>query len=99
MSDRSGRTYSRTARRFHWATVAFVAIQVPVGLTMVYRGKALNLWDGTTNALYDSHKLLGFTLFFVVVARLAYRLGRGAPEEELTLEPWQRRLAAANQWG
>jgi cytochrome b561 len=99
MSDGGERTYSRTARRFHWWTVAFIAVQVPVGLTMVYRGNVLNLWDAITNALYDTHKLLGCIVFFIVLARLGYRLRHGAPAEEPTLPPWQRAVAAANHWG
>ena len=31
-------TYSTAARHFHWWTVALLAIQVPVGLYMAYRG-------------------------------------------------------------
>ena len=37
--------YSAVARAFHWITVAFVAVQVPIGLAMVYRGYDLNIWD------------------------------------------------------
>ena len=54
--------YSSTARTLHWTTVALLAVQFPVGLYMVYRGKSLNLWDGLTNVLYGGHKLVGVTL-------------------------------------
>ena len=59
-SGASGRetTYSTGARHFHWWTVALLAIQVPVGLYMVYRGNVTN-FDALTNTLYSSHKLLG----------------------------------------
>jgi len=83
--------YSPVARTFHWVTVAFVAVQAPIGLAMVYRGTTLNIFDDVTNQLYSTHKLVGFTLLWVVLARIAYRLWHGAPPPEPTLEPWQRR--------
>jgi len=82
--------YSTPARFFHWLTVALVAIMIPVGLVMNYRGNTLNIWDDTTNQLYSTHKLVGFVLLWVVLARIAYRLFQGAPPPEPTLEPWQR---------
>ncbi len=92
-------TYSTTARRFHWWTVAFLAVQIPVGLYMAYRGNTLNVWDGLTNALYSSHKLLGITILVLVLARLIYRLGHGAPPDEPTLTWWQKGAAHLNHWG
>jgi cytochrome b561 len=82
--------YSPTARRFHWLTVALIAVQVPLGLAMYYRGNQLNIWDGTTNFMYSLHKLLGFTLLLVIVARAFYRLIHGAPEDAKNLETWQK---------
>lgn len=82
--------YSATARALHWITVAFVAVQVPVGLAMTYRGHTLGVFDETTNTLYSTHKLVGFVLLWVVLARIGYRLWHGAPRPEPTLEPWQR---------
>lgn len=90
--------YSPAARHFHWLTVAFVAIMVPLGLYMVSRGAATN-FDATTNRLYDLHKLLGFVLLWIVVARLFYRLRNGAPPDEPTLEWWQKAAAHLNHWG
>lgn len=84
------RGYSPAARAFHWITVAFVAVQVPVGLVMVFRGVRLNIWDEITNTLYSTHKLMGFTLLWIVLARIGYRLWRGAPPPEPTLAGWQR---------
>ena len=90
--------YSVAARRFHWWTVAFLAVQVPVGLVMVYRGKGLNVWDAVTNFLYSTHKMLGLIILFAVVARLIYRLTQGAPADEATLEPWQKGVSHATHW-
>jgi cytochrome b561 len=91
--------YSPTARRLHWTTVVLLLIQIPVGLYMVYRGNALNIWDTLTNVLYSSHKLIGVSILVVVIWRLAYRFSRGAPTDEPTIEPWQRIVSRLNHWG
>ena len=91
-------TYSIAARRFHWWTVVFLAVQIPLGLAMVYRGKGLNLWDALTNFLYSTHKLLGLIILCVVAARLSYRFTKGAPSDEPTLEPWQKGVSHATHW-
>jgi cytochrome b561 len=91
-------TYSTAARHFHWWTVALLAIQVPVGLYMVYRGVTLNIWDGLTNALYSSHKTLGLVILVLVVARLVYRLAHGAPADEPTIAWWQKAASHATHW-
>jgi cytochrome b561 len=91
--------YKRTARFLHWLTVALVAVQLPVGLYMTYRGNTLNVWDKLTGALYNGHKVVGVTILLVVLWRLAYRLTRGAPADEPTIEPWQRLASHLNHWG
>jgi cytochrome b561 len=91
--------YSPTARRLHWTTVVLLLIQIPVGLYMVYRGNALNIWDTLTNVLYSGHKLIGVTILVVVIWRLAYRFSRGAPADEPTIEPWHRIVSRLNHWG
>ncbi|MDX2258730.1 MAG: cytochrome b [Hyphomicrobiaceae bacterium] len=100
VATRSGEVevYSGTARGYHWIVVALIAIQIPVGLYMAYRGNVLNLWDGTTNSLYSAHKIGGVIIFALVMARLAYRLGNGAPKPEPTLEPWQRTVSEITHW-
>jgi cytochrome b561 len=91
--------YGRAARFLHWLTVALVAVQVPIGLYMSYRGNVLNVWDRLTGALYNSHKLIGVTILLVVLWRLGYRFARGAPADEPTLEPWQKIASGLNHWG
>ena len=91
--------YTRTARALHWTTVALLAVQFPVGLYMVYRGDSLKLWDNVTNVLYSGHKLAGMTILVIVLWRLAYRMTRGAPAHEPTIEPWQRIVSRLNHWG
>jgi cytochrome b561 len=89
--------YSAVARQFHWITAGFVLLMIPVGLYMVNRGKATN-FDALTNMLYSNHKLFGFILLWLVVARLAYRFIKGAPPDEPTLEPWEKAVSHAVHW-
>jgi cytochrome b561 len=91
--------YRRGARVLHWLTVVLLALQFPIGLYMTLRGKTLNIWDATTNALYSSHKLIGVIILIIVIARLGYRLLHGAPADEPTLSPWQRIASHLNHWG
>jgi cytochrome b561 len=93
-----GATYSAGARHFHWITAAFVFVMVPAGVYMTMRGEATN-FDALTNTLYSWHKLGGFTLLWIVVARLAYRFSKGAPPDEPTLEPWQKVASHLTHWG
>jgi cytochrome b561 len=101
-STASGQTgdqvYSPTARRFHWWTVAFILAQIPIGLYMVWRGEATG-FDALTNQLYSSHKLIGFLILLLVVARLVYRFRNGAPPDEPTLEWWQKLASHFTHWG
>ena len=92
-------TYSVAARRFHWWTVAALTIMVPLGFAMSVRGNQFNIWDSLTNAMYSGHKMLGVVLFFLVAVRLLYRMGRGAPDEEPTIGPLQRRASRLVHWG
>jgi cytochrome b561 len=91
-------TYSSKARYFHWVTAAFVFTMIPVGIYMVYRGEVTK-FDALTNILYDSHKLAGFTLLFIVIARMAYRFTKGAPPDEPSLAWWQKTAAHLTHWG
>ena len=98
MSMEKPSTYSSAARHFHWWTVAFVAIQFPLGIAMTVRGSWLDIWDPLTNNMYSAHKLLGFILFFVVAARLGYRLSHRVPQDEPTLEAWQKVTSHVTHW-
>ena len=90
--------YSPSARAFHWVTAALVAVMVPVGLYMVWRGNATN-FDALTATLYDAHKLTGFLTLGLIVARLIYRFRNGAPPDEPTLDWWQKTAAHLTHWG
>jgi cytochrome b561 len=97
-SDSEPETYARAARQFHWITAGFVFLLLPIGMYMVERGKATN-FDALTNTLYSNHKLAGFILLWIVVARLVWRFVKGAPADEPTLEPWQKVVSHLTHWG
>jgi cytochrome b561 len=90
--------YSAAARHMHWVTAGAVLVMVPLGLAMTYRGNTLNIWDGLTDALYSTHKLLGFLVLWLVAGRLTYRLLKGAPPDEPTLLWWQKAGSHLLHW-
>jgi cytochrome b561 len=92
-----GDTYSTAARRFHWWTVAFLALQIPVGLFMVRYGAATEFAE-PTGKLYDAHKLLGLVILLLAASRLIYRLAHGAPPDEPTLAPWEKVVSHLTHW-
>lgn len=104
MQDRGTRdtgstlTYSPTARRLHWWTVAFLLVQIPLGFAMAYRGNDLNIWDGLTNTLYSSHKLIGLLFLLLIIVRLGYRLSHGAPADEPTLNIFEKIASHVTHW-
>ena len=94
----SGAVYSPTARRLHWWTVVFLLVQIPLGFAMAYRGNDLDIWDGLTNALYSSHKLIGLLFLLLIVTRLVYRITNGAPRDEPTLNAFEKFASHATHW-
>lgn len=90
--------YSAVARHLHWVTAGAILVMVPLGLTMTYRGNTLNIWDGLTDSLYSTHKLLGFFVLWLVAGRLAYRLLKGVPPDEPTLLWWHRAASHVVHW-
>jgi cytochrome b561 len=85
----SAPVYHPLQRGLHWIIALFVAIMVPVGYVMADRGDR-NIWDDLTNTLYSNHKLAGFIVLWLVVARIVVRLIKGRPEPVATLTPMQR---------
>jgi cytochrome b561 len=98
-------TYTPAARRLHWLIALLIFIQLPLGLYMAYRGNEMptvnekgeavkGIFDALTGFLYSSHKLIGLTILFLVLARLLYRLMRGAPQPDPSVP---RGLTAASR--
>lgn len=86
-------TYTPAARRLHWLIALLIFIQFPIAFYMTYRGyemPAVNdkgeavkgVFDAITGFFYSWHKLIGLTILFLVLARLVYRLTRGAPRPD-----------------
>jgi cytochrome b561 len=90
-------TYSTAARRLHWWTVAFLAVQIPVGLFMVRYGAATNFAE-PTGKLYDVHKLLGLTILLLAGVRLIYRLVHGASGRRADAQPWEKAVSHVTHW-
>ena len=86
--------YSRAAKWLHWLTVLMVFPLFAVGLVMSERAEK-NIFDATTNSMYSMHKLMGFILLWLIVARSAYKLMKGAPPPVPTLTPFERIASTA----
>lgn len=89
-------TYTPVARGLHWFVALLVFIQLPLGFYMAYRGNEMpavndkgeavkGVFDALTGFLYSSHKLIGLSILFLVLARLFYRLTRGVPRPDPTV--------------
>ena len=106
--------YSRPARMFHWWVALFVVLQIPLGLYMLWRGdemegvndkgeavkgvfKGIND-NGLTESLFGVHKLLGITIFLLVLARLAYRLLNGAPASDPSVPGALKGISHLTHW-
>jgi cytochrome b561 len=86
-------THYRPAARFlHWLVAGLIIVQLTTGVIMVYEGAENSIWERLTNSLrlWDVHKLLGLVVLAVLLIRLGYRVTRGTPPDEPTLETWQR---------
>ncbi len=97
-AESSPPVYSQTARRFHWWSALIVLIMIPLGIVMSYEGPAFKLSDVTTGRMNSAHKLIGFILFWLIVARLFNRLRNGAPRDEPSLTALQKGAAHATHW-
>lgn len=86
--------YPRSSRVLHWLTALAVFCLIPVGLWMASRGAAGN-FDALTNTLYSWHKLIGFTVLWIVAARIIIKLRTGTPPYPATMPRWQSAAAHA----
>lgn len=80
--------YGDVSRLFHWATVALVAVMIPVGLIMTQE-----IPRETRDVLFILHKGLGPVVLVVVVLRLAWRLFNPPPPLPASVPRLQARLA------
>ncbi|MBC52928.1 MAG: cytochrome B [Gammaproteobacteria bacterium] len=90
-SSLRARKYPVGWRVVHWLVAVMVLTLIPVGLWMTARGEA-NVWGALTNALYSSHKAIGFTVLLLMLMRIAMKIRLGTPSYPDTMP---RRLAQA----
>ncbi len=66
--------YGVAARIFHWLAVLLIFVTIPVGFLMT-QGLPRSVQD----PMFALHKTIGVTLLILMLARLAWRIGHGAP--------------------
>lgn len=88
--------YGVVARLFHWTTVVFVAVMIPVGIAMTS-----GFFEGTgvQDPLFILHKGLGVIVLALVVLRLVWRLFHAPPPFPETMPRVERLLAETTHWG
>jgi cytochrome b561 len=82
--------YGTTAKVFHWAIVALIAIQLPIGWLDVRPG----MTPGTAMSLHIS---VGTTIMALIVFRLIWRVTHPVAPEG-SLPDWQRLSSALVHW-
>jgi cytochrome b561 len=85
-TDASG--YTRTAVTLHWITAVLIVAGFAIGLYAV----DLKL-SPTKLRLYSWHKWIGVTVFWLAIARLAWRWKFPAPPLPMTMPRWERLVA------
>lgn len=89
-------SWGSLARAFHWAIVAIIAVQVPLGFWMV------EVYDEYTETYADdtlvmqtsnAHHTLGLMVLMIALFRLAWRFANETPELPASLRTYQRYLA------
>ncbi len=80
--------YTVTAKVFHWMTVVFVFLIIPMGIYMS-EAEAGPL----KNTFFDLHRSFGVTVSVLTIFRLIYRLNNPPPPLEDSIAPIQK-LAA-----
>jgi cytochrome b561 len=95
VADDPNEVYSKPQRVLHWLTALLIFITVPVAFAM--SGMLGKVSDAAAAFLYDSHKLIGITIFIIVIARLILRMTKGAPSPE-PMHPLQRLAADITHW-
>jgi cytochrome b561 len=90
--------YSGAARALHWIIALGLFVQIPLGVSMFWRARLLDIWDAVTDFLFSTHKSLGFVLLLLVLVRILVRR-LYPPPPEAPMPRWQQRAAAANHYG
>lgn len=80
--------YGTGAKWFHWITVALIAVALPFGFVIQH------IKDADKMAFYAIHESAGLTIFFVALARLAWRWVHPPPPLPEHVPSLLRRMAA-----
>lgn len=70
--------YTPGWRVLHWLMALMVIVTIPIGLWMTARAEA-NVWGALTNALFSTHKAIGFTILLLMIVRITMKVSVGAP--------------------
>ena len=87
------REYGLISKIFHWLTAAVLFLQVPLGFYLV------DLDFGEKRITFESiHVTLGIFIFYIVLARLIYKVFNPTPKLGSSIFPGQRLLAKLNHF-
>jgi cytochrome b561 len=86
------RKYPVVWRIVHWLMALLVLTLIPVGIWMTARGEA-NIWGELTNALYSSHKAIGFAVLLLMIVRIAFKLTLRTPDYPADMPEFLQRAA------
>lgn len=84
--------YPLVWRILHWLMALMVLTLIPVGLWMTARGEA-NVWGELTNALYSSHKAIGFAVLLLMIVRIGFKFSLRTPAYPAELPVTLKRAA------
>jgi cytochrome b561 len=76
-------SYDPVARTLHWTIVVLVFVTMPVGIAM----NDLVPEGPVQDALYVLHESIGVSIFILMLLRLGWRVGHGAPPPSAALTP------------
>jgi cytochrome b561 len=92
MSTASSR-YTNTAVFLHWLIALAIIFQLGLGWRMGDEPKGAGLY-----ALFQLHKSIGFTILFLSLLRLLWRLTHKAPALPSSMPQWEKTAATLAHW-
>lgn len=85
--------YGFISKIFHWLTAAVLLVQVPLGFYLV------DLDFGEKRIIFENiHVTLGVFIFYIVLARLIYKVFNPTPRLGSSIFPGQRLIAKLNHF-
>lgn len=91
-------SYGSIARFFHWVTVAFILMLIPLGI--MANDSPMTTQDELSQKvwLFSLHKTLGVTLLFLALARIAWAVTQPRPRLLNGARPAEALLAETVHW-